>query len=102
MARLSSHTHQLPLTANFIFSFVQTRLESIYLEGPTKDVIAGVEFILKSQAGLARVKERVSDLESSEKLLQRQRFKFSEVLYFAAQFNKLDVHPIQVYQSHMK
>ena len=56
----------------------KTRLESVYLEGPTRDVINGVEFILKSQAAIAGTKKKVMNLESSEKLLQKQRFKFPE------------------------
>lgn len=54
----------------------KTRLEGIYLEGPTKDVIIGVEFILKTKNSFSATQKRVSDLDVSERLLQRQRFKF--------------------------
>jgi dynein heavy chain 1 len=56
----------------------KSRLESIFLEGPTKDVIVGAEFILKMKSSLLIKKKLVSDLESSEKLLQKQRFQFSQ------------------------
>jgi dynein heavy chain 1 len=54
----------------------KTRLESIYLEGLTKDVIMGVEFILKTRSSMKERKELVGNLESSEKLLQKQRYQF--------------------------
>ena len=52
------------------------KLESIHLEGPTKDVISSVEFILKTKNSFVNLKNLVSDLELSEKLLQKQRYKF--------------------------
>ena len=54
----------------------KTKLESIALQGPTKDVIIGVEYILKTKSSLAARKQLVVDLESSEKLLQKQRYQF--------------------------
>eukprot|EP01032_Pedospumella_encystans_P010301 gene10301-12053_t len=54
----------------------KTRLESIVLEGPTKDVIVGVEAILKVKSSIELLNATVNDLKSSEKLLQTQRFQF--------------------------
>jgi dynein heavy chain 1, cytosolic len=54
----------------------KTKLESIALQGPTKDVIIGVEYILKTKSSLSARKQLVVDLESSEKLLQKQRYQF--------------------------
>eukprot|EP01035_Chromulina_nebulosa_P017680 gene17680-23270_t len=54
----------------------KSTLENIYLDGSTKDVIVGVEYILKMKAHLPVRKNQVNDLENSEKLLQKQRFLF--------------------------
>ena len=54
----------------------KTKLESIVLEGPTKDVIVGVESILKVKSSLPLLTATVNDLKTSEKLLQSQRFQF--------------------------
>lgn len=54
----------------------KAKLEGIYLEGPTREVIIGVEFILKMKASLPSKKKLVQDLELSEKTLQKQRFSF--------------------------
>ena len=52
------------------------RLESIYLEGPTKDVISGVEYILKCKSTVSHRVQSVEQLEQSEKLLTKQRYVF--------------------------
>lgn len=57
-------------------STCKSKLEAIYLEGPTKDVISGVEYILKTKSTITAKKEQVELLENSEKVLQRQRFQF--------------------------
>ena len=54
----------------------KAQLEGVLLDGPTKDVIAGVELILSAKAALAEKKQLVAELDSSERLLQRQRFQF--------------------------
>jgi dynein heavy chain 1, cytosolic len=58
--------------------FVQSKrqLESIQLEGATKDVISGVEFILKLKGLIPAKKKEVLSLELSEKLLTNQRYQF--------------------------
>lgn len=54
----------------------KSQVEAVSLEGPTKEVIAGVECILKMRATLSSRKLAVEEVEQSEKLLQRQRFQF--------------------------
>ena len=54
----------------------KARLEGIALQGPTKEVIIGVEFILKMKASLSEKQNLVDELETSEKLLQKQRYQF--------------------------
>eukprot|EP01038_Epipyxis_sp_PR26KG_P004455 gene4455-6300_t len=54
----------------------KTRLETLSLEGPTKDVIIAVDFILKTKAAQDALSKSVEELKKSEKLLQSQRFKF--------------------------
>lgn len=56
----------------------KTRLETTYLEGATKDVIAAVEFILKTKKSIEERKSIVSELDLSEKLLQKQRYQFPQ------------------------
>ena len=51
-------------------------LENVYLDGPTKDIVSGVETILKVKNGFEAMERTVFELESSEKLLQKQRFQF--------------------------
>lgn len=59
------------------FVSCKTRLESIYLEGGSvKDVIIGVEFILKMKTSLPEKKKLETELETSEKLLRNQRYTF--------------------------
>ena len=52
------------------------RLEGIYLDGAIKDVIVGVEFLLTMKTDLAGIQTQVHSLESSEKLLLKQRYQF--------------------------
>ena len=52
------------------------RLERLRLDGNTSDVIVAVEYILKAKAAIDGKQTVVSNLESSEKLLQRQRYQF--------------------------
>jgi len=60
----------------------KSRLEAILLEGPVKEVVIGVEFILKTKANLQARERNIGELESSEKLLKQQRYQFpSEWLY---------------------
>ena len=54
----------------------KSRLEAIVLEGSTKDVIIGVELILKTKSKMSSLTQHVEDLRASEKLLQSQRFQF--------------------------
>jgi dynein heavy chain 1, cytosolic len=54
----------------------KAKLENISLDGQTRDVIIGVEFMLKIKATLLAKKKYVQDLDASEKLLQKQRFSF--------------------------
>jgi dynein heavy chain 1 len=56
----------------------KTRLEGIFLEGPTKMVITGVSFILQMNESLPARRKLVDDLENSEKLLQKQRYQLPE------------------------
>jgi dynein heavy chain 1 len=53
---------------------LKSKLESIQLEGPTKDVIIGIEVIMKTKASLPERSAMVNELEESEKLLFKQRF----------------------------
>jgi dynein heavy chain 1 len=59
-----------------LFSSSKTQVENVTLEGPTKDVISGVECILKTKAMVEIKKPLVEEVEQSEKLLQKQRFQF--------------------------
>ena len=52
------------------------RLEGIYLDGAIKDVIVGVEFLLTMKTDLTGIQTHVLSLESSEKLLHKQRYQF--------------------------
>ena len=54
----------------------KANLEGTILQGPTKEVIIGVEFILKMKSSVFHRKNLVNDLETSEKLLQKQRYQF--------------------------
>lgn len=56
----------------------KTRLEATYLEGATKDVISAVEYILKTRKSIEERKKLVSELDLSEKLLQKQRYQFPQ------------------------
>jgi dynein heavy chain 1 len=58
------------------FGACRDRLENISLDGPTKDVINGVEFILKTKLAMDGRSQLVDVLEASEKLLVKQRFQF--------------------------
>ena len=52
------------------------RLEAISLDGSTRDVIAGVEFVMKIEKSIQAMEEKINDLRAAEKLLQSQRFQF--------------------------
>ena len=54
----------------------KSKLEGVSLQGATKDVIVGVELILNTKSSLSSRKQLVADFESSEKLLQKQRYQF--------------------------
>eukprot|EP01041_Mallomonas_annulata_P000303 gene303-544_t len=66
---------EIKLVHSELLSWKQ-QLESVYLEGPTKDAIGGVEFIIKMKSNIGIKQKLVLDLESSEKLLQKQRYHF--------------------------
>lgn len=55
---------------------MKRQLESLSLDGPTQDVISAVECILKAKASVEIDTTRVTELENSEKLLQKQRHQF--------------------------
>ena len=63
-------------TAKAELQACKERLEAIYLEGPTKDVIIGVEYILKCKSSVPSRGQLVEQLELAEKLLVKQRFGF--------------------------
>jgi hypothetical protein len=50
----------------------KSKLESIYFEGPTRDVIIGVEYLLRMKNGISTRRDFINDLEASEKLLKKQ------------------------------
>ena len=54
----------------------KNRLESISLDGPTKDVISNVDFILKCKQAMEPHNALITELKTAEKLLQSQRFQF--------------------------
>ena len=51
-------------------------LEAIQLDGPTRDVISGVEYIMQLRDTMDNKKQRMLELDSSEKLLVKQRYQF--------------------------
>ena len=55
---------------------IKTKLESLSLEGTTKDAIMAVEYILKAKSRVAEFEAKSNALKTSEKLLQTQRFAF--------------------------
>ena len=55
---------------------IKHQLEGVHLDGPTKDVIVGVEYILKMKSIIAVKMQLALELESSEKLLTKQRYQF--------------------------
>lgn len=57
-------------------SATKSRLETLSLEGSTKEAIIAVEFIMKVKNGLGELETKMALLKSSEKLLQMQRFNF--------------------------
>lgn len=52
------------------------QLESVQLSGSTRDVISGVEYIILLRNGMQAKKTQILELESSEKLLVKQRYQF--------------------------
>ena len=57
-------------------SSAKNKLESISLDGASKDVIAAVQFILETKASVPHHDDVCAELKSAEKLLQVQRFPF--------------------------
>lgn len=57
-------------------SEIKTVLENAHLDGNSKDVIDGVRALLKLKTKLGPYKVSCANFEASEKLLQKQRFKF--------------------------
>lgn len=55
---------------------IKTRLETLTLEGSTKEAISAVEFISKVKGQVPDLEEQLNELKSSEKVLQSQRFTF--------------------------
>ncbi len=58
-------------------SNIKDKLESVHLNGKSKDIISEVEFILNSEKAIESKKLHIIELESSEKLLKNQSFSFS-------------------------
>ena len=54
----------------------KAQLEGVFLEGPTNEVIGGVQCILAAQGSLTATTRLVGELESSERLLHKQRYPF--------------------------
>jgi dynein heavy chain 1, cytosolic len=55
---------------------LKATVESVHFDGPTKDVILGVECILKANTYVSSKVELIEGLEASEHLLQKQRYQF--------------------------
>lgn len=67
---------EMKLTHNELISG-KTKLEGIYLDnGSTRDIILGVEYLLKMKQSVEIMKEATTSYEKAERLLLKQRFAF--------------------------